>query len=126
MALIKFSIISRLKSFTFAINGLKVFFKQEHNARIHLFVAVLVIFMAFVFKISNLEWVALIIVIGLVFALEIVNTAIEGICDFISPQKNHQIKIIKDLAAAAVLVISIIAVFVGLIIFMPHILGLKF
>lgn len=122
MAITKFSITSRLKSFTFAINGLKDFFKQEPNARIHLFVAVLVIIMAFVFKISSLEWVALFIVIGLVLALEIVNTAIESICNLISPQINQQIKIIKDLAAAAVLVTAIVAVLVGLIIFLPHIL----
>lgn len=121
MAHTKFSIISWLKSFTFAINGLNFFLKQETNARIHLFVAIIIIIMAFMFKISSLEWVAIFIVIGLVFVLEIVNTVIESICNFISPQINQQIKIIKDLAAAAVLVTSIVAVIVGLIIFLPHI-----
>ncbi len=116
----KFTMVNRLKSFKYAINGIKIFFIKEHNARVHLFVAVLVILLGFLLKISRFEWVALIMVIGFVFTLEIVNTALEQICNFISPKINHNIKIIKDLAAAAVLVASIIAALVGVLIFLPH------
>lgn len=60
---------------------------------------------------------ALIIVIGLVFVSEIFNTAIKALCDFVSPQKHENIKQIKDLSAAAVLVSAIIAFIIGTLIF---------
>jgi diacylglycerol kinase len=120
----KLSVYSRLKSVKYAIFGLKILFKDEPNAQIHLYTAVLVMGLGFALKISGLEWVALFIVIGFVFALEIVNTAIERIANFISPQKNQEIKAIKDLAAAAVLIAALAAVGVGTIIFIPKILNL--
>lgn len=120
----KFSIPNRFKSFKYAFNGIKILFKEEHNARIHFFVLVLVIIAGAVFKISLPEWISIIIIIivsGIVISAEIFNSAIENIADFISPEKNDQIKRIKDLAAAAVLFGSTVAVIVGLLIFIPKI-----
>jgi diacylglycerol kinase (ATP) len=118
----KFSFADRIKSFKYAFNGLKILFREEHNARIHLFITLLAIVLGFVLKISALEWVAVMLVIGLVFITEIVNTSIENIADFISPEKHAKIKVIKDLAAAAVIVSAIISVLIGLIIFLPKLL----
>lgn len=118
----KFSLQNRLKSFSYAFNGLKVLFKEEHNARIHLLVTILVIILGLVFQVSLIEWIILIFAIGFVLISEIINTAIEQIADFISPQKHPKIKIIKDLAAASVLISSICAFVVGLIIFIPKIM----
>lgn len=120
----KFSIAKRLKSFTYAFAGLKVLFKEEHNAWIHLFATVCVVVAGILLKISVLEWVAVVFAIGLVFSFEIVNTSVENIADFICPEWDERIKRIKDLAAAAVLVSAITAAIVGLLIFLPKILAL--
>ncbi|HHH53811.1 MAG TPA: diacylglycerol kinase family protein [Bacteroidetes bacterium] len=119
----KFSIKKRVKSFKYAFDGLKILFKEEHNARIHLVAAFVVIAASIYYKISTLELSLIVFAIIGVFALEIINTAIENITDFISPEKNGKIKIIKDLAAAAVLVSAIGAVVVAGLIFIPKILN---
>jgi len=117
----KFSIFKRIKSFGFAFNGLKILIKEEHNPRIHLVAAVCVISAGLFFQISTLEWIAIIFAVGFVIALEIINSAIEKISDFISPEKNDSIKKIKDLAAAGVLISALTALTIGLIIFIPKI-----
>ena len=118
----KFSIKKRLKSFVFAFNGLIYTLKYEHNARIHLFAAICVITAGFLFKISAMEWIAVVFACGLVLVSEIINSAIEQIADVVSPQLNEKIKIGKDLAAAAVLIAAFIAVIIGIIIFAPYII----
>ena len=120
----KFSILKRVKSFGFAFNGLKILIKEEHNARIHLFAIICVLVAGFLFKISTYEWIAIIFAIGFVLTLELMNSAVENISDFISPKKHYSIKKIKDLAAAGVLVSAIAALAIGLIIFIPKILTL--
>jgi diacylglycerol kinase len=118
----KFSMVQRLKSFTHAFNGLKILLKEEHNARIHLVAAIIVVIAGFVLKISIIEWIAIVFAIGFVFTTEIINSSIENIADFISPEKHDKIKKIKDLAAAGVLIGAVTALIVGLIIFLPKIL----
>lgn len=120
----KFSVSDRLKSFKYAFNGFKILFRDEHNARIHLLAAIVAIVLGWFLKISLTEWLAISIVIGLVFITEIINSCIENMADFISPEKHHQIKKIKDLAAAAVLLSAILAVVIGLLIFIPRFISL--
>lgn len=120
----KHSFQNRFKSFQYAFEGIATLFKEEPNAKIHLTIAILTIVAGFVFQISNTEWMVTCIFIGLVFALEAINTAIEHIANFISPERNEHIKKIKDLSAAAVLMVSLAAIVVGLIIFIPKILSL--
>ena len=120
----KFSLLKRIKSFSYAFNGLLILFKEEHNARIHLFGAIVTTAAGFYFEISKYEWLALILVIGLVITLEIINSAIEGIADFISPNYHEMIKKIKDLGAAAVLTGAITAMIIGGLIFIPKVLTL--
>ena len=117
----KFSIFKRLKSFLYAFNGLKILFREEHNSIIHLVAAVTAIIFAIIFDLNTYEWIAIIFSIGLVITTEIINTVIESIADFISPDKNEKIKIIKDLSAAAVLISAITALSIGLIVFIPKI-----
>lgn len=119
-----FSIRDRLKSFKYAFNGFKVLFRSEHNARIHLFFAILACIFGVLLDISASEWVAILILIALVIGAEILNTCIEKLCDYISPDWHEQIKIIKDLAAAAVLFAVIIAIVCGAIIFLPKLIAL--
>jgi diacylglycerol kinase len=120
----KFSILQRLKSFGYAFNGLRILLKEEHNARIHLVAGVLVVIAGIALKISTVEWIVLIFAIGFVIMTEIINSSIENIADFISPEKHEKIKKIKDLAAAGVLISAVTALIIGLIIFLPKILEL--
>lgn len=120
----KFSLQKRVESFGYAFNGLKILISEEHNSWIHLGVAFFVILAGFYFKISSSEWIAIVFAIGLVISIEIINSAIESIADFISPGKHEMIKKIKDLSAAAVLVSAFTAVIIGLIVFLPRILNL--
>lgn len=117
----KFSVLKRLKSFQYAFNGIKILLKEEHNARLHFFALILVVMAGVIFKISLTEWISILIVSGMVISAEIFNSAIENISDFISPEKHDQIKKIKDLSAAAVLLGSLVAVIVGLLVFIPKI-----
>jgi len=117
----KFSIKKRILSFGYAINGLKILISEEHNARIHLVVSLIVIALGFVLDISLSEWLFICFAIGFVIVTEVINSAIENLCDFVSPGKNEVIKKVKDLSAFAVLFSAIIAVIGGFIIFLPKI-----
>ena len=119
----KFSIAKRLKSFTYAFSGLRMLFREEHNAWIHLFATVCVIVAGFVFHISPLEWVAVVFAIGLVIGGEAFNTAIEILSDVVCPERDERIKKVKDLSAAAVLVSALAALTIGLIVFIPKIIA---
>ncbi|MBF0761318.1 diacylglycerol kinase family protein [Dysgonomonas mossii] len=120
----KFSLKKRSKSALYALNGLRVLFLEEHNSRIHIAIVIVVVTAGFLLKISNTEWLVICILIALVFSLEIINSAIENICDYISPQWNEVIKKVEDLAAAAVFVSSVISVICGAIIFLPKLYNL--
>ena len=72
-----------------------------------------------VLNIERLEWMALVIVIGFVWMAELFNTCLEKVMNFLSTEKHPQIKLIKDMAAAAVLISSLMAVVVGCLIFIP-------
>ncbi|MGB3589229.1 MAG: diacylglycerol kinase family protein, partial [Tunicatimonas sp.] len=109
----RFSLSDRIKSFRYAISGLRVLFKEEHNARVHLAITFLVIILGVFFGLSVTEWVVIVLTIGFVLVTEILNTAIEDIADFISPQRDVRIKRIKDLGAAAVLLSAVTAVVIG-------------
>lgn len=98
--------------------------REEHNSRIHLSATIVVVMAGFFFQLSALEWVAIVFAIGMVIALELVNSAIENIADFVSHGRNDQIKKIKDLSAAAVMVSAFAAVIIGLIVFVPKIVDL--
>ncbi len=118
----KFSVRSRIKSFYYAGEGIIQFFRQEHNARIHLVAAIVVGILAWWLKVSHTEAIALVIVIGLVWVTEILNTCMEKAMDFITREEHPEIKVIKDLAAGAVLIATITAVIVGSFIFIPKFL----
>lgn len=114
-----FSFRSRVDSFKYAFNGLVLFFKEEHNSWIHLFLAGLTVFFGMTFKISMSEWLAVIFAIGFVMVIEIINTAIENLADFVSKEKHDSIRRIKNLAAAGVLVSAFTAFLIGAFIFIP-------
>ena len=118
----KFSITKRIKSFKYAFNGLGILIKEEHNARIHLIAIIVVTIAGFYFELVAMEWVTIVLTMGIVLSMEIVNSSIEKLCDFVSPHKHELIKKVKDLAAAAVLISAASALIIGLIIFVPKVL----
>ena len=105
-----------IRSFRFAGEGILDLFRFENNAKVHLLIAVLVVVAGLYLQISRTEWAIILTQIGLVWAAEAFNTAIEKLCDFVSPAIHPQIKAIKDVSSGAVLILAITAVIVGLII----------
>lgn len=114
-----FSLQARVRSFVYALNGMATLIRDEHNARIHLLSAAVAVLLGFLLHISASEWCAVVILIGAVLALEAANSAIEAICDLVSPEYHPLVKKAKDIAAAAVLFMAISAAVVGIIIFLP-------
>jgi diacylglycerol kinase (ATP) len=115
----RFSLRKRLKSFGYAFQGLQQFFISTHNAIIHAAATVVVIVLAVIVHLPLNKFLFVIVAIGLVWMAELFNTAIEKLCDMVYPHEHPQIKFIKDLSAAAVLVTSLMAVIIFLIIFIP-------
>ncbi|WP_423148164.1 diacylglycerol kinase family protein [Rubrolithibacter danxiaensis] len=111
-----------IKSFGYAIKGIIYAAKTQVNFQIHLVAALSAIILGFYFKISVNEWLWIILCIGLVLIVELLNTAIEVLVDLISPQFNKKAGVIKDIAAGAVLTSAILAIAIGLFIFIPKIL----
>lgn len=110
------------KSFFHAIDGITYTFACEHNAII-IFLAMIVATIAgFVFHISDEEWLFVVIIIGLVIASELINTAIEATIDLVTDKMHPLAKIAKDTASSASLVLSITAFIGAVIIFLPKIL----
>jgi diacylglycerol kinase len=124
MAHKKFSLKSRLESFRFALNGLLLLLKNEHNSRIHILATIIAIIMGIIMKLDHYEWSLLIIVIGAVFLTELLNSSIESLADLIDPEFNEPIMRAKDYSAAAVLISAIVAIVVGGLIFIPKFLDL--
>ncbi len=104
-------------SFRYASSGLKQAFVHEQNLKFHLLIAFLVITLSFVLKIPLYEKLILLLVIGVVIALEVVNTAIERVVDLVTKEYHPMARVAKDVSAGAVLIFSIFAVVIGLLIF---------
>lgn len=108
-------------SFLNSVIGLAEIFKTQRNARIILTVAIIVIILGLVFQVSLMEMAILILTVGLVFVSEVFNTMTEEILNIISPHYNHKARIIKDIAAGAVLVSCLMSLVVGVLIFLKRI-----
>ena len=107
--------------FPYAWNGIQTVFKREKNFRIHLIAIVLVIVMGIFFTLSLLEWLVIGLIITVVLVAEVLNSAIERTVDYISTDIHPDAKVIKDMAAGAVLIAAIGSIIIGLIIFIPKI-----
>lgn len=109
------------KAFGYAFNGMLFFFRNERNASLHLMAAIAVIICGIVFQISTPEWLAIILSISIVISFEMLNSAIEKLCDLVEPQFHPTIKTIKDISAAAVLWVSMGSIAVAAYILLPKI-----
>lgn len=111
-----------ISKFTTAFEGLKFLFFQDKSIRLQFLLGTICILTGFLLKISITEWLIVLACIALVISLEMVNSCLERMCDFIQADYHIEIKHIKDSSAAAVLVVSIFSLIAALIIFLPKIL----
>jgi undecaprenol kinase/diacylglycerol kinase (ATP) len=112
------------KAFANAFNGMGNFFLHERNGKIQLSFAIVVIIAGYYFTLSATEWMFILLCIGAVISAEMMNSALEKLCDLVQKEYHPTIKIIKDVAAAAVLWFTIISVIIGIIIFLPKFIAL--
>jgi len=112
---------SLIKSFKYAFEGILFSVRHNRNLRIHIGAAILVVAASIFFRVNAFEMGILGIMILLVICLEMINSAIEEMVDFIIREHRQQAKIAKDVSAGMVLVASIGSVIVGILIFVPHI-----
>ena len=113
-------------SFTYPIKGLRYAYRNEQNLVVDVGMAILVVIAGFIFKVSVTEWALLALTIGLVISCELINTAIEAVVDLVTEEYHPLAKVAKDTSAAAVFIFAIVAVLVGMIIFLPKIISIVF
>jgi len=114
----KMNMRSRANSFGYALNGLYELLKTEPNVRIHAIATVVVIAAGLWQHLSPMKWVAISTAIGMVWITEAINTAVEKLCDLWCENKWHpEVKLIKDVAAGAVLIAAIISIVIGVFVF---------
>jgi len=108
-----------LKAIGHALAGIVLFFRTEANAKLHLLASAIAIGISLFVGIDASEWLWIALAISLVLVSEMLNTAIEGLCDKITTDQDPKIKVIKDISAGAVLLASGFALVVAAIIFIP-------
>ena len=119
----KFSFSKFFKSFGYAIKGVSEVFRNEQNFKVHTLMGLLAILLGFFFQIAPWEWCFLAVVIALVLAAEMVNTAMEHLCNITHPEQNETVRVIKDVSAGMVLLCAIGALTVGIVIFLPKLIA---
>jgi len=111
------------KSIQHAVNGIVFALVRERNFQIEFGVAIAVIVFACWFPLLPSEWALLLLVIGWILTLELINTIVERILDIVKPNVHPYVRVVKDMAAGAVLIASFVAILVGIFIFLPHLIG---
>ena len=109
------------KSFLNSIEGVFWMIKSERNFQLELFGLLLNIFLIVFLKLNATDTALILIVSFAVLSLEVLNTAAEKICDIVQPEFDERIKVIKDIAAGAVVIMSFAAVCVGILVYWKYI-----
>lgn len=109
-----------MAKFHHALNGLKAAM-QDHSIRLQVYLGIAAVVIGLFLRLDYGEWMAVSFCIGMVIAVEILNTCIERLCDLYTERKDDRIRIIKDMAAAAVLVVSFAAACIGAMILFAHV-----
>jgi diacylglycerol kinase len=109
----------RLDSFVPAFAGWAHVLRTQPNAWLHAAITIVVVALALWLHIERIEWLAILLAIGLVWVTEFFNTALEAVVDLASPRRHRLAKAAKDVAAGAVVVAALIAAMVGLLVLWP-------
>ena len=112
----KYDFKKQLRSFGYAWKGIRCCIGKEQNLSFHLIATAVVVIAGFVLGITHMEWMIIILCIGVVIAAELFNTAIEKLVDLVSPQQHPVAGQVKDIAA----VCAATAAIIGLIVFIPY------
>jgi diacylglycerol kinase len=112
-----------IKSFNWALNGLKTVWLEEINFRLECLIAVLILVTAIFFDFSFTELLAIIVAIIFVISAEIINTAVEDLCNKVQPNQDPLIGKVKDIMAGYVLIVSLGASVIGLLVLAHHFLN---
>jgi len=115
-----FSVAARIKSFAYALQGIGFMLKTQHNAWVHALASAGVIATGLILKVSASDWRWLIVAMAMVWVAETFNTAVEYVCDVVSPGYSEAVKHAKDIAAGAVFLCAVAAVAIGGITFWPY------
>lgn len=111
-----------MKSFQYALQGFLAAVRSEANLRFHIAAAVIVIAAGLWLQIEAVEWCIVVLCIGAVFGIELINTSIEQLCNHVTAEEHPSIKKVKDISAAAVLLVSLASAVAGLLIFLPKLI----
>jgi diacylglycerol kinase len=109
-----------LRSFGYAFEGLALMLRTQPNFLVHLAAAAFALIVAALLHLSPVEFAILVLTIALVLVVECVNTALESLCDLVSPGFHPLVKRAKDVSAAAVLIGAAAAVLIALFLYLPH------
>lgn len=108
----------------YSLDGIMAYAKDGKSIIIYVFGSLLEILCGFIFHINGLEWILIICMLGIILAVELLNTAIEAVCDAVTKNFNPYIKVAKDCGSAATFVIFIVILILNIIIFYPKIMQL--
>ena len=117
----QFSVRGRIRSFRYAIRGVILMLKSQHNAWLHAIASILVVFVGLLFGISDPEWCWVVLAIMAVWTAEALNTALEFLADAASPEFHPLIGKAKDVAAGAVLISAAGSAAIALLVLGPHV-----
>ena len=115
--------INRIQSFQYAFAGIWYTLRTQRNAQIHLTIAILIFALGLALNITLTEWAIVALTMGFVMVTEMLNTVAESAMDYATTDYNPHVKVVKDVAAGAVLVSALTAVVVGLLILGPRLLA---
>jgi len=113
-----------VRSFGYALAGIRSCLGSEPNFRIHFSATIVVLILSIACNISTNEWIAVCFCVAFVISMEMLNTAIEKLCDIVHKDVHAGIKKVKDIAAGAVLVSAFFSLISGIVIFLPKIINL--
>ena len=113
-----------INKFTWAWEGLVFVYKNEFSFRVELICAAIVLLAGLILGLGRIEWCIVLLGISVILSLEFLNTAIEKVLNFFHPNEHPEVKVIKDIAAGAVLIANLMALIIGALIFIPHFLRL--
>ncbi len=117
----RFTLAARFKSFAYAVHGIAFMLKTQHNAWLHVIATLAVTTLAAHFGVNNSDWRWLVVAMAMVWAAEAMNTAVEYVCDVVSPTYSQAVKHAKDIAAGGVLIAATGAMLIGMLTFWPYV-----
>lgn len=115
---------SQIRSFAVAFAGIGRAFASEVHMKVHLAFAIAALAACWFLHVEPWGWCVVVICIGMVISAEVLNTAIEALADKVSPEYDPLVKVAKDAAAGAVLVLAICSVIAGLIVYVPALIAM--